>query len=127
MQPKEGDKQEIEGNKLKWKRMVPRDGGLVDFLDGASPGSFDYCIGYAWTEIEVPADTEAWLGIGSDDGLRIWLNGELVSDRWVQRSSRLDDDVVPLRLKKGANQFLIKIQNEKIHWSFTARLRVKGT
>lgn len=126
VRPTAGDKVQIDDKKLTWKRLVPRD-GLVDFLEGSSPGDYDYCIGYAWTEVEVPADTEAWLGIGSDDGLRIWLNGELVSDRWVQRPSRLDDDVVPLRLKKGANRFLIKIQNEKIYWSFTARLRVRGT
>lgn len=78
-------------------------------------------------QIEVAHDTDAWLGIGSDDGMKLWLNGEIVVDQWVQRTSRLDDDVVPLRLKKGKNQFLIKIQNMKGLWSFTARLRVRGS
>ncbi len=55
-----------------------------------------------------------------------WLNGELVNDSWVERTSRLDDVVVPLRLKQGKNHFLIKIQNVKGHWSFTCRLRVRG-
>ncbi len=125
VRPTAGEKLTIDGTKLTWKKLTPED-GLVDFMDGASHGDLDYCIGYAWTEIEVANDTDAWLGIGSDDGMKLWLNGEIVVDQWVQRPSRLDDDVVPLRLKKGTNQFLIKIQNMKGQWSFTARLRVRG-
>ncbi|MDP3069284.1 MAG: hypothetical protein Q8N18_03300 [Opitutaceae bacterium] len=126
VRPVAGQKQEVDDTKLTWKVMKPQD-GLIDFLGGASYNSHDYCVGYAWTEVEVAEDTDAWLGIGSDDGLKVWLNGDLVNDQWQQRTSRLDDDVVALRLKKGANQFLIKIQNAKGLWSFTARLRVRGS
>ena len=126
VRPTAGEKLTIDGTKLTWKKLNAED-GLVDFMEGASNGDLDYCIGYAWTEIEVANDTDAWLGIGSDDGMKLWLNGEIVVDQWVQRTSRLDDDVVPLRLKKGKNQFLIKIQNMKGLWSFTARLRVRGS
>ncbi|WP_414662322.1 PA14 domain-containing protein [Horticoccus sp. 23ND18S-11] len=123
VRPAAGDKQEIDGTKLVWKKVTPNN-GLVDFLGNA--GNLDFCVGYAWTEFEVPEDTDGWLGIGSDDGLKVWLNGELVNDKWQRRTSRLDDDVVPLRLKKGKNQFLIKIQNAMGLWSFTCRLRVRG-
>jgi hypothetical protein len=125
VQPNVGDKQDVDGDKLAWKRLKPED-GLVDFLEGKDPGSLDFCVGYAWTEVEAPDDMDAWLGIGSDDGLKIWLNGEQVNDKWVARTSRLDDDVVPLRLKKGKNQILIKIQNVKGRWSFIARLRTRA-
>ena len=74
----------------------------------------------------MPAETDAWLGIGSDDGLKVWVNGVLVNDRWVRRTSRLDDDVVPFRLRAGKNQLLIKIQNVTGLWSFTCRLRVRS-
>jgi hypothetical protein len=124
--PTAGDKQEIDGEKLVWKR-VASDDGLVDFLGGAGYNSHDFCIGYAWTEVEVAGDCDAWLGFGSDDGAKVWVNGELVNDKWVQRTSRLDDDVVPLRLKRGKNAFLVKIQNMHGLWSFTCRLRVRGT
>lgn len=125
VRPAAGEKLTIDDTKLTWKKIEAED-GLVDFMGGASSGDLDYCIGYAWTEIDVATDTEAWLGIGSDDGMKLWLNGEIVVDQWVQRPSRLDDDVVPLRLKKGKNQFLLKIQNMKGQWSFTARLRVRA-
>lgn len=125
VRPNAGDKLEIDGVKLTWKPVKPYD-GLVDFMGGAANNSYNYCIGYAWTEIESPDDRDAWLGIGSDDGLKVWHNGELVNDKWLARQSRLDDDVVPLKLKKGKNQFLIKIQNVKGIWSFTARLRTRA-
>jgi hypothetical protein len=124
--PLAGEKQIVDGDKYTWKKMVSRD-GRVDFMDGKEHGALDYCVGYAWTEVEAPADGDAWLGIGSDDGLKVWLNGELVIDQWVQRTGRLDDDVVAVRLKKGPNAFLIKIQNMRGIWNFTARLRVRGT
>ncbi len=125
VRPVVGAKQEVDGEKFTWKQ-VKAENARVDLLSGADRDSHNYCIGYAWTEFESPEEMDAWLGIGSDDGLRIWLNGEQVNDKWVARTSRLDDDVVPLRLKKGPNQLLIKIQNVKGLWCFTARLRVRG-
>jgi len=124
VRPVAGQTQEVDGEKLVWRVMKP-DHGLVDFLGNAR--NLDYCIGYAWTEVEVSADTEGWLGIGSDDGLKVWVNGELVNDKWVRRTSRLDDEVVPVRLRRGRNAILIKIQNAMGLWSFTCRLRVRGS
>ena len=121
VRPKEGEKQRIDDNTLlTWEKVRSKD-GFVDMQTGLRR---DYTVGYAWTEFEVPNASEAWLGLGSDDGVKIWLNGELVHDKWIRRPSRLDDDVVPLHLKKGANRMLIKIQNATIDWSFLYRLRV---
>lgn len=120
--PVEGQVQEIAGEKLVWQRLEP----AHDLVDLATDGvSSDYSVGYAWTEIASPVDTDAWLGIGSDDGLKVWVNGRLVNDERIVRRSRLDDDVVPFRLKAGRNQILVKVQNETGAWSFIARLRVR--
>lgn len=121
VRPTEGDTQLVEKTKLTWQR-VPSTEGFVNLQTGVGR---DYCVGYAWTELALPQALEGWLGIGSDDGLKIWLNGELIHDRWVQRISRIDDDIVPLHLLAGKNQLLIKIQNAKGDWSFISRLRVK--
>jgi hypothetical protein len=122
VQPMAGQEQDVGGVKLVWQRVRPVD-GFVDLARGA--GDTDYCVGYAWTEVESPADADAWLGIGSDDGLKVWVNGHLLIDSWIVRPSRLDDEVVPLRLKAGKNQILVKVQNETAAWSFIARLRTR--
>ncbi len=122
VQPVAGQEQAVGGEKLFWQRIRPVD-AFVDLARGQ--GESDCCVGYAWTEIEAPTETDAWLGIGSDDGLKVWVNGRLVVDSWSVRPSRLDDDVVPFRLKAGRNQILLKVQNETDAWSFTARLRVR--
>ena len=122
VRPKAGEKQRIDAETvLTWEKVRSED-GFVNMQTGIP---MDYTVGYAWAEFESPADAEAWLGLGSDDGVKIWLNGELVHDKWIRRASRVDDDVLPVRLKKGANRMLIKIQNATIDWSFVYRLRLK--
>lgn len=122
VRPIEGEVQPVDEERPVWRKIAAVD-GLVNLATGF--GNSDFCVGYAWTEIDIPADIDAWLGIGSDDGLKIWHNGTLVVDRWVRRPSRLDDDIVPLHLTKGKNQLLIKIQNMTIEWSFISRLRTR--
>jgi len=120
--PKEGERQKIdEENMPTWEKVRAKN-GFVDMQTGIPK---DYTVGYAWAEFESPRDTDAWLGLGSDDGVKIWLNGALVHDKWIRRPSQLDDDVVPLHLKKGANRILIKIQNATLDWGFIYRLRLK--
>ncbi len=120
--PREGDRQKInDETTLTWER-IRSDDGFVNMQTGIGK---DYVVGYAWSEFDSPREAEALLGLGSDDGVKIWLNGELVHDKWIRRPSRVDDDVVPLKLKKGTNRMLIKIQNATIDWSFIYRLRLK--
>ncbi|RXK56558.1 hypothetical protein ESB00_12030 [Oleiharenicola lentus] len=121
--PVDGQAQIVDGKAYAWKAIQSQN-GYVNLQEGIYPRP-EYCVGYAWTEIEVSADTQAWLGIGSDDGLKVWHNGELVNDRWTRRISRIDDDIVPLRLKAGKNHLLIKIQNVAGDWSFVTRLRFR--
>lgn len=122
--PKIGQSQKIYGRTLVWRAVKSLD-GYVDMKTGHKDGPGEYCVGYAYTEIEVSKELTAWLGIGSDDGLKVWLNGELVNDRWQHRISHLDDDVVPLKLKAGANRILLKVQNKTRNWSFVARIRFR--
>lgn len=124
VQPKEGAKQQIGETALTWER-VKADNGYVNLQRGLV--NLDYTVGYAWAEFDAPAAGKAWLGLGSDDGVKIWLNGALVHDKWIRRPSRIDDDVVPLQLKAGKNQILLKIQNATGEWSFLQRIRTAPT
>lgn len=113
----------VDGTLLEWEA-VTGELGLIDFQRGI--GELEYTIGYGWIEFEVPTPKQAWLGIGSDDGIKIWHNGELVHDKWIRRNSLIDDDIVPLKLTAGRNTLMVKIQNAWGDWSFISRLRIRA-
>lgn len=120
IQPFEGQRQDVDEVSRKWQKVTP-DGGYVNLAEGLE--NCDYSVGYAWTEVEVPEEMDALFGIGSDDGMKMWVNGTLVDDKWVGRRCKLDEDIMPLHLKPGKNTILIKIQNVKGDWGFACRLR----
>lgn len=119
VRPAAGQAQEIDDHVYTWKACDSADG----FVDLRNNTDCDHSVGYAWAEFEVPEGGWAYFGLGSDDGVKIWLNGKLVHDRWVQRITQIDEDIVPLQLIAGKNTILIKIQNAKGDWSFFFRLR----
>ena len=84
-------------------------------------GKNDFAIAYTWAEIEVPDPATIILGIGSDDAVKIWLNGNLVHENWVIRALKNDEDVVKLELHRGKNQIFLKVLNEQGGWGFSCR------
>jgi hypothetical protein len=79
-------------------------------------------IAYLWAQIDMPEEMTGTLGIGSDDGVKVWLNGELLHENWLYRGVVADNDRVPVTFKKGKNQLVLKIQNAMGPWGFCCRL-----
>jgi len=82
----------------------------------------DFQIAYMWAQIDMPEEVTGFLGIGSDDGVKVWLNGELVHENWLYRGVVTDNDRVPVTFKKGTNQLVLKVQNALGGWGFCCRL-----
>ncbi|MBL7009098.1 MAG: PSD1 domain-containing protein [Planctomycetes bacterium] len=61
--------------------------------------------------IRAPSARQVELALGSDDSFKLWLNGELHTDRFVARALAADQDRVRLDLRAGANRVLLKIAN----------------
>ncbi|MHB9008492.1 MAG: hypothetical protein ACYDC1_16350, partial [Limisphaerales bacterium] len=80
------------------------------------------CVAYLKTTITAPEDTKAMLLLGSDDGIKAWLNGAVVHANNVDRGAVADSDMVPVQLKAGANQLLLKITQGGGGWASCARL-----
>lgn len=114
--------------------------GWIDqkkFDDGKTHLFSDNAIGahYLYREIVSPSERELTLSLGSDDAIRVWLNGEVVHENNVARGVAADQDNVRLTLKPGSNQLLIKIINfggaagfyyaEKKSKSLTPNLRLQ--
>jgi CubicO group peptidase (beta-lactamase class C family) len=62
-----------------------------------------------------------FLGLGSNDAVKVWLNGTLVHEHWVMRPVRKDDDLVQLDLQPGRNTLLLKVLNGSGGWGFMCR------
>ncbi|HUT24719.1 MAG TPA: prolyl oligopeptidase family serine peptidase [Sumerlaeia bacterium] len=78
-------------------------------------------VAYAYAVIHREEAGEGVITVGSDDGVRVWLNGRLVHDNLVGRSVRLDADVIPVSFRKGENAILLKIQQGRGDWGFACR------
>ena len=62
------------------------------------------------------------LEIGSDDGVKVWLNGELVHSNNVMRGVTTGEDKVKVNLKKQWNELLLKVTNGAGGWGASVRL-----
>lgn len=104
---------------LEWRRYAsPAD--VVSLDDAVSKA--DNVLAYAYCEIEAAADTPVLCAIGTNDGARMWLNGERVYDSPVPRGLRIDADIVPLLLRAGTNRLLLKVEERGNLWEFAVRL-----
>jgi hypothetical protein len=94
--------------------------GIVDFDSLFKPN--DNVTAYAYAEIWVRKDRDATLKCGSDDGIRIWLNGAMVHSKLELRSLKVDEDSVDIKLKEGRNTLLVKVCEKGGGWNFHVRL-----
>jgi CubicO group peptidase (beta-lactamase class C family) len=124
VEPKVGDKVSVAGKELEWRR-IQSASDVVD-LNAGGPAK-DFCIAYAWAEIEMPSAARELLGIGSDDAVKVWLNGKLIHENWTGRPARPDDDLVWAEFHHGRNHLLLKIQNQQADWGFACRLLGSAT
>ena len=76
---------------------------------------------YAFAVIKCDRDTYALLKTGSNDRLKVWLNGKLVNYCSQPRAGSPDEDFIPVSLKKGENLFLAKVDQIGGGWWLYAR------
>jgi hypothetical protein len=84
-----------------------------------------YAIYYFWTEIWSEAEKDYWFALGSDDYGKLWVNGELI---WA--SGKTPHHWIPdrgyrkVKLRKGANQILFKLENAGGTMGFSLVIRI---
>lgn len=87
-------------------------------MSSASFGAFTHCVGYAYAEVDSIHARDAVLSFGSDDGIRIWVNGVEVFKHETQRGYQPDSESVDVKLKEGVNRILLKISQHDGGWGF---------
>jgi hypothetical protein len=83
----------------------------------------DNRVAYLRTRVSSDKEQKARLEIGSDDGIKVWLNGQVVHANNVIRAAAPAQDNVEVTLKQGWNQLLLKVTQGGGEWSVCARLR----
>lgn len=107
--------------------------GLDDWrLGGAAPwrvslsdelGGGPDRVAYLGTRILSDRDIpSAWLQVGSDDGVKAWVNGEVVLEVNVDRSLVDFQDQAEIALHEGWNELVLKITQNTGGWEASARL-----
>ncbi|UCG58933.1 MAG: hypothetical protein JSU70_05360 [Phycisphaerales bacterium] len=91
-------------------------------LDNALYGG-DKMVGYLRTQIVSAEERPARLEIYSDDGVKAWLNGELVHTINIGRAIPDEPDKVAVTLKKGTNHLMLKVTDHVWSWGAIVRLR----
>lgn len=109
----------MNGKKIAWKQFP---------ASAVSPdGMFEFhtlfpdlnnATAYAATTIYSDTEQKVRLLLGSDDALKVWQNGKLVHANKILRGSAPGQDRVDITLSKGANVFLVKVNQADGAWGF---------
>jgi len=79
-------------------------------------------VAYALTWVRSEKAQPAQLQLGSDDGVKAWLNGQLVHANNAARAAKPYTDKADVALKAGWNRLLLKITQNDSPWEFCARI-----
>jgi choice-of-anchor C domain-containing protein len=89
---------------VSWKRVA----GNVGMVDLRAVFDADNMSAYTLTYVYSPRERTATFKVGADDHVRIWLNGDLVHERFNAYHLK-DLDRVPVTLRAGRNTLLAKV------------------
>ena len=109
-----------EGQKVGWKKYQTPENGYFRLWDKVKP--YEHVVTYALTYVYSSRDQTLPLMLGSDDGVKVFLNNRQLHRFLGVRIAAPDQDRVPLPLKKGWNKLLLKIENNFGGYAFYARI-----
>lgn len=84
-------------------------------------------VAYALAFVETETNTTAYLHVGSDDGIRVWIDDKLVIDKYVERGFTPDEDWAKVFLSEGKHRILVKSEDNFGDWKFSLRFVNKKT
>jgi len=110
---------EKDGSKgIPWKPLPQ--GIQEDHIDlNLATGGGDHRVVYLRTLLLSPIEQNARLDIGSDDGIKVWVNGQLVHANNASRPLIPGEDKVLTPLKQGINTIFVKVTQSEGDWAFS--------
>ncbi|MFC2158445.1 glycoside hydrolase family 172 protein [Acidobacteriota bacterium] len=102
-----------------WKIFETPEGGFARLENVIEPSERGIIYGLAY--VYSPVENSRTMMIGSDDGVKIWVNEKLVHTNPAYRGAYPDQDRVNVDLREGWNKILIKVLQGGGGWGFYVR------
>ena len=77
---------------------------------GTGEDIYDHIV-YGSVVLDAPTTQQTTMFVGSDDSVKVWLNGELVHTALVARGANDYQDFFPVTLEQGKNVLLVALDN----------------
>ena len=105
----------VGGSKWTAHNLAPVGGDNInEMTDALGWGSgsevYDHVV-YGSATLNSPRKQETTMLVGSDDGVKVWLNGEVVHYNPTERGAGDYQDAFPVTLKQGTNVLLVAVDN----------------
>jgi len=113
------DPERPDAKDVKWRPVSVSEGVAVDLrqiLGGENR------VAYLRATVICPDERKVTLEMGSDDGIKAWLNGEVVHANNASRGHKAGEDKVEVTLAAGSNALLLKVVNGGTDWAASARI-----
>ena len=81
---------------------------------------------YAFRTFTRASAGQAQIALGSDEGVRVWVNGRLVLEHLGPRALVPDEDRIVVDLQAGENTLLVKSAQTAGPWTFCVRVLETG-
>ena len=109
-----GDKVWISGE------ISPTEGNNLNNManaTGLGSGDIDHHVAYGSLALDSPREQQTKMLVGSDDAVKVWLNGKLVHENPVNRGADDYQDQFAITLKAGTNILLVAVYEGKGGWT----------
>lgn len=113
------DEKSFDLNRLEWNELSRSD-TIINFHEYTNLR--DHLTILVADNVEAESAGNYIIRLGSDDGFRIFVNGEYISSRIIGRALQLDNDWIPVYLKKGNNQIVIQVNQGTGDWKLHYRI-----
>ena len=84
---------------------------------GLGSGDINNHVAYGSISLDSPRDQKTTMLAGSDDAVKVWLNGQLVHNNPINRGADDFQDQFPVTLKEGKNILLVAVYELGGGWS----------
>ena len=114
-----------EAGREGWSQPVYFRNDQIMLKDYFGLGSTGHYISYAFTYFTSPADQKAVLWLGSDEALKVYINGQPVytySGTRIFTTDYFSDTTTVVTLKKGLNTLLVKAYQSTASYNFSLNI-----